>query len=70
MLANLMDTLRGQNSAFRLIPENSLTTEWHQLDRLFVAPELVSPQGVRKLQGFKAAGGELVFLGKNEDFSL
>lgn len=50
------------SSPHRLIPENLLTMEWHELDLLYVSQEGVTPQGERKLQGFRAAGGEVQFV--------
>ncbi len=49
---------------YRIIPETYLTTEWHGLDYLIVDPDSLSSQGFRKLQGFCAAGGTIVSLGK------
>jgi hypothetical protein len=59
-LEHLMHTLRRKAIAFRLICEEKLTEEWNGLDRLIVIPESISAQGKRKLQGFIAAGGEVV----------
>lgn len=43
----------------RVIPEAVLTDHWHEIETLFVFPELLSSQGHRKLEGFKAAGGKV-----------
>jgi hypothetical protein len=56
----LLLALKSQEVLFRIIPEERLTEEWDGLDRLFVIPESISPQGRRKLQGFAAAGGEII----------
>lgn len=45
---------------FRILCEEKLTEEWEGIDRLII-PSPLSPQGKRKLQGFQAAGGEVVF---------
>lgn len=49
---------------FRLIPILTLTNEWDGLDDLIVDAEMVDKQLFRKLQGFCAAGGRVVYLGK------
>lgn len=49
--------------SYRFIPESSLTTEWDGLDYLLVKSDCVSVQGLRKLKGFCAAGGEVLTLG-------
>jgi hypothetical protein len=46
---------------FRILCEEKLTEEWEGVDRL-ILPSPLSPQGKRKLQGFLAAGGEVVDL--------
>lgn len=48
---------------FRFIPENSLTTEWDGLDHLLVLSKGVSIQGLRRLKGFCAAGGDVWTIG-------
>ncbi len=52
---------QGGKEALRLICEESLTECWDELDVLFVLREIVCPKTARKLQGFQAAGGEVVF---------
>jgi hypothetical protein len=47
---------------YRLIPEALLTSEWHGLDILYVSTETVSPQGKRKLLGFEATGGIVIYI--------
>jgi hypothetical protein len=44
---------------FRVIPESYLTISWDGLDVIYVAEELVTPQGKRMLDGFRAAGGQV-----------
>lgn len=45
---------------FRIVTEEYLTMEWDGLDQLFVDQSTLSPSGHRKLQGFLAAGGQLL----------
>jgi hypothetical protein len=52
--------LKAKGIPFRIICEEKLTEEWDGLDRLIVIPEAESPQCKRKLQGFAAAGGEII----------
>lgn len=52
----IFETLKGQN--YKLIPENQLITSWEGLDKLYYHPQAISPSGMRKIQGFIAAGGE------------
>lgn len=54
--------LEKHNIPFRIIAEVALSTEWDGLDYLLVSPQGLSPQGMRKLQGFCAAGGTVVTL--------
>lgn len=59
-----LEALLSGNIPFRLIPETFLTTEWDGLDYLLYMPTGLGPQGKRKLQGFCAAGGTVVTVGK------
>lgn len=52
--------LQGKGIPFRIICEEKLTEEWDGLDRLIVISDAVSPLCKRKLQGFAAAGGEII----------
>lgn len=45
---------------FKVIGEEQLTQKWDGLDSLIVQAEALSPQGKRKIAGFKAAGGTLI----------
>ncbi len=47
---------------FRLIPEALLTHEWDGVDQLLVDPSSVHGRCQRKLKGFEAAGGEVIFI--------
>jgi hypothetical protein len=49
------------SSPFRVVYEPFLTEHWDGLDQLLVLSEAVSPQGKRMLQGFCAAGGEVLY---------
>lgn len=44
----------------KLIPEEQLTLAWNGLNTLYYSKKCVSFQGLRKLQGFVAAGGILI----------
>lgn len=52
--------LREKSIPYKLISESRLITRWEGLDYLIFAPEGLSSQGKRKLQGFCAAGGTVV----------
>lgn len=62
-LKQALSTFHNQQIPFRIISEECLTTEWEGLDYLVVATSSLSPQGIRKLRGFCAAGGSVVCLG-------
>lgn len=55
----LLKEFAQKQISYRMIPETMLTTEWHGLDQLYVTYEL-GTKGERMLQGFQAAGGEVV----------
>lgn len=57
---NLRRAMEDLRVPFRIIPETMLTTEWDELDQLIYCEKTLSPQGRRKLQGFCAAGGQVV----------
>lgn len=59
-LRHAMEDLQRKRIPFRIIPEAMLTTEWDELDELICCDKTLSPQGRRKLQGFIAAGGQVV----------
>lgn len=62
-LSTVMSMLIDRKTAFRIVSEALLTTEWDGLDYLIVVSEQLSMQGRRKLQGFCAAGGIAVSVG-------
>ncbi len=57
--------LLNRKLSFKVIPEAFLTHEWDGLDYLLVEPQGISAIGMRKLQGFCAAGGTVVTLGNH-----
>ena len=52
--------LARKGVAYRVIPEDYLITEWNELDALVVSGASLGDQGLRKLQGFCAAGGTVI----------
>jgi hypothetical protein len=44
----------------KIIFEQFVSEEWEGLDQLYVIAGSLSPQGMRKLSGFSAAGGEII----------
>lgn len=46
----------------KLIPEEKLTSSWDRLNDLIYSSQSISSQGLRKLRGFEAAGGNLIEL--------
>lgn len=56
-------SLQNNNVSFRIISEGNLAIEWDGLDDLIVDTQFVSPQFKRRLQGFCAAGGRVVYAG-------
>jgi len=69
VLKDVIEQLTEKNIFFRFVSEAKLTTEWDGLDYLIVSEKLLSPFGIRKLQGFCAAGGTVVNLGDQLDLS-
>ncbi len=63
-LSQLEDVLEELSSPYRVIPESMLTEEWNGVETMLVFPDYVSPQGLRKLQGFVAASGKVLSVGK------
>lgn len=54
--------LQSNKILFRMIPISNLTADWDGLDYVFVSSSSLDHYGKRKLQGFCAAGGTVVFL--------
>ena len=53
--------LETMQKPYRLIPESELTESWEGVDELYVVSSGVSRLGMRKLQGFEAAGGTIIY---------
>lgn len=68
-LTAAMQVLEARSIPYKIIPEAFLITEWDELDSLLVCPKGLGSQGLRKLQGFCAAGGQIVTVG-NERLGL
>lgn len=64
-LSRALDALIAHNILFRVIPEVNLAAEWDGLDYYLVDNQHVEIQFKRKLQGFCAAGGTVVYLGQS-----
>jgi hypothetical protein len=47
-------------SDLKWIPEEMVTASWDGLDQLIYSSAVISQQGLRKIQGFRAAGGEVM----------
>ena len=60
-LRRLFDKVEKLGIPFRVIPEGFLTVSWDGLDVIYVVEELITPQGKRMLDGFRAAGGQVVY---------
>jgi hypothetical protein len=45
---------------FRVIPENLLAQEWEGIDTLIIFPQTLTEKTSRKIEGFQAAGGEVI----------
>ena len=56
----LFEKLLKQGTKVRVIEEAYLTAEWDGLDILYIDPPCLSREGKRKVQGFQAAGGEVI----------
>ncbi len=69
ILDDLLAKLQEKGCNFRVILEGNLHESWDGIDDLIVISSLLSAQGLRKLKGFVAAGGRVVFLGSSLDLS-
>lgn len=56
-----IDELLTELPHFRPVYETLLTEQWDGLDTIYVLPEALTERGRRKLKGFEAAGGEVVY---------
>lgn len=68
-LSEALDVLIERNIPFRVIPEVNLAAEWDGLDYLVIDTQHVEIQFKRKLQGFCAAGGIVVYIGEPLGFA-
>jgi hypothetical protein len=64
-LQKAFNLISEKNIPFRIIFEDNLTTEWEGLDHLLVSSSCLTPQGIRKLRGFGAAGGTVLIIGES-----
>jgi hypothetical protein len=62
VLKYAFDLFEERKIPYRVIPEALLISEWDLVDYLFVNPATLNKEGIRKLQGFAAAGGIVVSL--------
>ena len=69
LLSHALDALIARKIPFRMIPEVNLAAEWDGLDFLIVDTQYVEVQFKRKLQGFCAAGGTVVYIGHSLGFA-
>ena len=60
--SSIFQKLHSEKTPYRIIPEAFLTAEWHGVDILYVVKSALSPQGERKLQGFRASGGTVILV--------
>jgi hypothetical protein len=58
----LVEQFSQKGEALRIIPEMLFNEEWDGLDVIFAMEDVLTIQGRRRLQGFAAAGGEIVFV--------
>lgn len=57
----LVEKIDQIQKPFRVISEAYLTEDWEGVDRLYVLKDFLSEQGKRKLKGFLATGGEIIY---------
>ncbi|GAB4185037.1 MAG: hypothetical protein Tsb0015_01650 [Simkaniaceae bacterium] len=62
-LDGIFSDMQKNNIPYRVIPEFLLTEQWENLDQLVVCSAFLSEQGMRKMQGFEAAGGRIISYG-------
>lgn len=68
-LGEALNKLSQAGIPYKIISENNLSLEWHGLDHVIYSPTCISSSGIRKLNGFHAAGGTLVTLGNPHGFA-
>ncbi len=59
-LDELLHSLHEAGHTYRLLPEKLLNEQWDGLDQLYLLETFLTKQGRRMLQGFAAAGGEII----------
>jgi hypothetical protein len=67
-LDNVFAELDGLQVAYRVISELYLNESWDGIDELIVFESAITAQGHRKLKGFLAAGGKVIYA--NGEFGL
>ncbi len=55
-----IESLISKKISYRFFPESLMTDSWHELDQILVFSGAVSKEGLRMIQGFVAAEGEVV----------
>lgn len=63
-LERILSQLHQKQVHYRLIFDDKLIIEWHQLDHLIVLSQSITPKAKRMLQGFAAAGGIVIHAGE------
>ncbi len=61
ILQRLDEKIYSLREPLRIIGEPFLTDEWVGIDLLYVLQGATTPQGERKIKGFLATGGEVIF---------
>lgn len=61
VLARLTTKMDQIEKPFRVISESFLTEDWEGVDVIYVLEDLLREQGKRKLKGFEATGGTIVY---------
>jgi hypothetical protein len=62
VLKKIGDVLQKHGQNVRCIPEEMIPQMWHELEKLYAVEGKVSRFGMRGIQGFEAAEGEVVFI--------
>ena len=61
-LDRVFDELDAQEVSYRVISELYLNESWNGIDELIVFGSALSYQGLRKVKGFLAAGGQVIYV--------
>ncbi len=62
VLAQIDQVIGELKVPYKAVYETHLTEQWDGLDDLYVLESALTPQGIRKLKGFEAAGGNIIYL--------